>query len=108
MAKLDYTEALKNFDDYISDNLEEVDLIEEGIKASFVSKFHFYRFFKAITGMTVNGYIVERRLTNVLHDLMGEKKIISIALDKSKYSKYYQVNPNFQIPKSKVILKFTI
>lgn len=81
MAKLDYTEALKVFDNYISDNLEEVDLIDEGIKATFVSKFHFYRFFKAITGMTVNGYIVERRLINVLRDLMGEMKIMTIALD---------------------------
>lgn len=81
MAQINYTDALLRFDDYITNNISEEDLIEKSVKASLMSKFHFYRLFKAVTGMTVNAYITERRLLGVVGDLIGEKTILQIAFD---------------------------
>jgi len=81
MAQIDYTQALIRFDDYVSLHMDEEDLIEKAVKSALISKFHFYRLFKAVTGMTVNGYIVDRKLIQVIKDLMGNKNILDIALD---------------------------
>ncbi len=81
MAAIDYKQALIDFEAYVSKHLGEENLIEQCIQVTYVSKYHFYRFFKAITGMSVNQYITERRLLKVMEKLMGEDKIIDIAMD---------------------------
>ncbi len=80
MAQIDYKKALMQFDTYVTDHMGDEDLIAGGIAATFISKYHFYRFFKAITGMSVNGYILERRLLQTMEDLQGEESVLSVAI----------------------------
>lgn len=98
-----YREAFKAFDHYIDEHLEDQDLIEKAIDASYISKFHFYRLFKAITNQTVQQYILEKRLTRVMLDLLGDDNILDIAIKNGfnsnevltrNFKKYLKMTPN--------------
>lgn len=59
---MDYFQATQRFVDYIEDHLDEEIDIDEAVSQSHISKFHFYRLFKAIVGITVHEYIKRRKL----------------------------------------------
>ncbi|MCD2347755.1 AraC family transcriptional regulator [Clostridium guangxiense] len=65
---------------YIEENLE-IDIDSgEVAKAAHMSKFHFLRIFKILTGITVGDYVRERRLSLSAKDVLSsELKIIDIA-----------------------------
>jgi AraC family transcriptional regulator len=65
---MDYCEAIQRFCDDVESRLEkEIRLgdpfdLDEAIGGTYISKFHFYRIFKAITGLSVLDYVKRRRL----------------------------------------------
>lgn len=71
---------MNNALDYIEQNLEKDIASDEVAKASHMSKFHFLRIFKILTGYTIGDYIRERRLSLAAKDVVSSKlKIIDIA-----------------------------
>lgn len=71
---------MNNALDYIEQNLDEDIASDEVAKASHMSKFHFLRIFKILTGFTIGDYIRERRLSLAAKDVISsELKIIDIA-----------------------------
>lgn len=62
------------------------DMIEDKLTAESIakyvgySKFHFSRLFKSEFGITLNEYIIERRLMNAAKDIIGGHKIIDVAM----------------------------
>ncbi|WP_141505322.1 AraC family transcriptional regulator [Paenibacillus luteus] len=66
---MDYFQATQRFVDYIEDHLgEDIDM-DEAVSKSHISKFHFYRLFKAIVGITVHEYIKRRKLSKAAEHL---------------------------------------
>ncbi|MFL0251996.1 effector binding domain-containing protein [Clostridium neuense] len=71
---------MNNALDYVEQNLDKDIASEDVAKASHMSKFHFLRIFKILTGFTVGDYIRERRLSLSAKDVVSsELKIIDIA-----------------------------
>lgn len=71
---------MNNALDYVEQNLDKDIASEEVAKASHMSKFHFLRIFKILTGYTIGDYIRERRLSLATKDVVSsELKIIDIA-----------------------------
>jgi len=66
---LDYFQGTQRFIDYIEDHLDEEIDIDEAVSKSYISKFHFYRLFKAIVGITVHEYIKRRKLSKAAEHL---------------------------------------
>lgn len=59
---MDYCEAIQRFCDVVESRLEEAFDLDEAIACTYMSKFHFYRIFKAVTGLSVLDYVKRRRL----------------------------------------------
>lgn len=76
-----YLQRIQAGIDYIEANLESTLDIEEVAKVAAMSRWHFQRMFRAITGDTVKCYIRTRRLSNALEALLStDQPIIDIAL----------------------------
>ena len=79
---MDYVELMREAIDYIEDNL--FDKINHNKIADnlFISEYHFWRIFYAITNYTIKEYVEKRRLSTVL-DLIEntDRKLIDIAFD---------------------------
>lgn len=72
---------MNNALDFIEENIESNISPEEIARVAYSSKFHFIRTFYMITGMTLNEYIRQRRLSLAAKDIMlSDMKIIDIAL----------------------------
>lgn len=56
--------------DFIEENLENRISLEDIAKRSHLSKYHFHRVFRALTGRTVSDYLWKRRLTCSLEKLI--------------------------------------
>lgn len=66
----------------IEDNLKTDLSLDEIADNLCISKFHFHRIFKAITGTTLMSYVRGRKLTSSLSDLLNNTlKIIDIAME---------------------------
>lgn len=76
----DMNSALCYIEKNIEKNIERNIDSSEVAKAAHMSKFHFLRIFKILTGRTVGDYIRERRLSLSARDVVSSKlKIIDIA-----------------------------
>lgn len=65
---------------YIEENIKKHIDSGDVARAAHMSKFHFLRTFKILTGITVGDYIRERRLSLAAKDVISSKlKIIDIA-----------------------------
>jgi len=66
---------------YIEDNLDKDIYLDDIIQLTKLSKFHFIRIFKALTGITLNEYIRRRKLSKAACELVETKKsLIDIAI----------------------------
>jgi len=66
--------------EYIEANLDRDIYLDDIVKIANLSKFHFLRIFKALTGNTPSEYIRKRRLTNAAYQLIETRaSIIDIA-----------------------------
>lgn len=82
MSQIDYASALHIFSEYVKTHIDDTNIIDKSIEATYISKFHFYRFFKTITGISVNRYIQELRLyMGMLALVSTNQKIVDIALE---------------------------
>ncbi|MEK5059784.1 hypothetical protein BK126_27020 [Paenibacillus sp. FSL H7-0326] len=66
---MDYFHCIQKVVEYIETHIEDDTDVDEAIRSSHVSKFHFYRLFKAIVGMTVHEYMKERKLSKAAEHL---------------------------------------
>ncbi len=74
-------EALK----YIDLHIDQKITIEELLKVSYLSKFHFQRIFKSATGLTVNEYIQQQRTEKARQLLSNGNKIKDTAYQTGYY-----------------------
>jgi len=78
---MDWIYSFQKAINYIEDNLLENMNIDEIAQRVYSSKFHFQRIFSIITGVGVNEYIRNRRLTLAGQELFALKtKVIDVAL----------------------------
>lgn len=84
---MDYCAAIQRFCDETESRLErEIRLGEafdpdEAIACTYISKFHFYRLFKAVTGLTVHDYVKRRRLgLAAIHLLESKDDVLATAV----------------------------
>ncbi|WP_171056415.1 helix-turn-helix domain-containing protein [Paenibacillus sinopodophylli] len=75
---MDYLQAIQRFVDSVEDQIEEQVDIDRLIGLTYISKFHFYRLFKAVVGITVYDYIRKRKLIWAAAEL---RKVRSSILD---------------------------
>lgn len=66
---MDYMKAIQRFVNEVEDQLEDSIDIDQLIGITYVSKFHFYRLFKAVVGIPVYDYIRKRKLIRAADDL---------------------------------------
>ena len=79
---MNYIEVINDAIDYIEDNLSANITHTQVAEELFVSPYHFFRVFRAVTNYTVKEYVEKRRMSNVLDQLENtDKKLIDIALE---------------------------
>ena len=79
--KANYLQRLQASIDYIEGNLTSTIDIQHAANQATMSRWHFQRMFRAMTGDTVKSYIRTRRLSNALEALLSTNiTIIDIAL----------------------------
>lgn len=67
---------------YIEENLSSDLIIDQVARESGISKWHFQRVFKAVTGETIKSYTMSRKIAIAARELLQtEKKIIDIGLE---------------------------
>ena len=64
---------------YIEEHLLDEKVIDEAMKRVSVSELHFKNVFFFLTGMSINEYVKNRRLSEVNYDLLHGKKVTDIA-----------------------------
>ena len=85
-------ETVKRTMQYINENIENINVLDEISDYLFVSKSYLCRAFKKTTGMTVNEYITAKRLTIVKQLCQSGKKIseASVKAGFGSYSNFYK------------------
>ena len=85
-------ETVKKTMQYINENIETVDLLDEIADYLFVSKSYLCRAFKKTTGMTINSYITAKRLMIVRHLCQNGKNISTACAEAGfgSYSNFYK------------------
>ena len=79
---MNYLDQIQRGVDYIEANLALPIAVNTVAQKAHMSRWHFQRMFKAMTGDTVKDYIRSRRLTHALDLLLNsDKRIIDIALE---------------------------
>jgi AraC family transcriptional regulator len=69
---------------YIENNIKSKITLDEISKYSGISKFHMHRMFKSLTGSSIMDYVLSRKLTESLEELLNkDMRIIDIALEYS-------------------------
>lgn len=96
MLLLDYFQAIQRFADYIEDHLDEELDINEAVSKSHISKFHFYRLFKAIVGITVHEYIKRRKLSKAAEHLRNTNDDILMTAVKYGFNSQEVFTRNFK------------
>ena len=64
---------------YIEEHLLDEKVIDEAMKRVSVSELHFKNVFFFLTGMSINEYVKNRRLSEANYDLLHGKKVTDIA-----------------------------
>ncbi len=78
---MEWVRTLNYAIDYIEEHLNENIVCDEIAQSAFYSSFHFQRTFSLLTGMKVNEYVRNRRLSLAAQDLLNSNsKIIDVAL----------------------------
>lgn len=93
---MDYFQAIQRFVDYIEDHLDEEIDMDEAVRRSHLSKFHFYRLFKAIVGITVHEYIKRRRLSEAAEHLRKTKDDVLMTAVKYGFNSQAVFTRNFK------------
>ena len=85
-------ETVKKTMQYINENIESIDILDEISNYLFVSKSYLCRAFKKTTGMTVNEYITAKRLIMVKQLCQNGKKISEACIEAGfgSYSNFYK------------------
>jgi AraC-like DNA-binding protein/mannose-6-phosphate isomerase-like protein (cupin superfamily) len=85
-------EIVKKTMQYINENIENIDILDEISGYLFVSKSYLCRAFKKTTGMTINSYITAKRLMIVKQLCQSGKKIgeASVEAGFGSYSNFYK------------------
>ena len=101
---MDWVEALNKTLDYIEDNLSENITCSEIADHVYISNAHLQRGFYALTGLTINEYVRNRRLTLAGHELSAENaKVIDVAMKygyetpesfSKAFSRFHDVTPS--------------
>ena len=79
---MDYIELVRESIDYIEDNLFEKISHSNVAEKLFISAFHFWRIFYAVTNYSVKEYVEKRRLSHILDQIEHtDSKLIDIAFD---------------------------
>lgn len=81
------SETVKNIIDYINANIAENLYLDQLADMFFISKYHLCRSFKKYTGLTVNQYVIYRRLM-LVRDLRAQGKTLSNASQEAGFSSY--------------------
>lgn len=77
----DYVQAIQRFVDEVEERLEDATDVDSIIALTFVSKYHFYRLFKAVTGISVLEYVRRRRLIQASAALLkSDESVLDIAV----------------------------
>jgi AraC family transcriptional regulator len=78
---MNYLDDIYKILSYIEANLDKDIYLDDIIELTKLSKFHFIRIFKALTGVTLNEYIRRRKLSKAACELVETRKsIIDIAI----------------------------
>ncbi len=101
---MNYIETIESALTYIEEQLKTQIKLEDLSNRAYLSKFHFHRIFKALTGYTTVEYIDRRKLSEVNHALKySNQTILEIALEygykshevlSRKYKKHFGITPN--------------
>lgn len=79
---MDYFKIICDSIDYIENNIKKPLTPDEIAGRYYISKYHFYRIFKALVNKTIKEYIDERRLTHSAIEITQTgKKILDIAFE---------------------------
>lgn len=86
-------DTVKKIMEYINDNIESISNLEEIADYLFISKCHLCRIFKKTTGMTVNRYIIAKRIMLVRQLCQSGKSISGACLEAGfgSYSNFYKI-----------------
>ncbi|MDL4842433.1 AraC family transcriptional regulator [Aquibacillus rhizosphaerae] len=81
MYTVNYIDGIQRFVDNFEKHIEEDIDIDEAIAEIHISKFHFYRLFKEVVGLSVYDYIKKRRLTRAAeHIKQSQDDMLTIAI----------------------------
>lgn len=78
---MQYPEVIRIALDYIEQNLKTDITAEELARMSNYSTYHYYRLFSSVTGSSVSGYILKRRLDHALAEIASGRKAIDVVLE---------------------------
>ncbi len=78
---MQYPDVIKTALEYIEQNLKTDITAEELAQMVNYSTYHFYRLFSSVTGSSVSGYILKRRLDHALAEIAGGRKAIEVVLE---------------------------
>lgn len=78
---MQYPEVIKTALDYIEKNLKTKITAEELARMANYSTYHYYRLFSSVTGSSVSGYILKRRLDHALAEIAAGRKAIDVVLE---------------------------
>ncbi|WP_139995305.1 AraC family transcriptional regulator [Paenibacillus paridis] len=100
---MDYLQAIQRFVDSVEEHIEEQIDIDRLIGMTYISKFHFYRLFTAVVGITIYDYIRKRKLICAAAELRKARgSILDIAVKygfgsqevfSRNFKKMYQIPP---------------
>lgn len=93
---MDYFQTIQRFVDYMEDHLDEEIDMDEAMSKSHISKFHFYRLFKAIVGITVYEYIKRRKLSKAAEHLRNTNDDILMTAVKYGFNSQEVFTRNFK------------
>lgn len=98
-----YIEIVRKSIEYIEKNLNKTLSLDELASTFYITKFHYSRIFKAVTGMSIMNYYKQRKFSRATEDLIqSEKNILEIAFDygynsqeafSRAYKKYFGCTP---------------
>jgi AraC family transcriptional regulator len=100
---MDGLRAIQRFADEVERRIEEPFDIDQAIRMTYVSKYHFYRMFKAVVGISVYEYVKRRKLVQAAADLRtSEEDVLDIAFKfgfgshenfTRNFKKFYHITP---------------
>jgi AraC family transcriptional regulator len=100
---MDGLRAIQRFADEVERRIEEPFDIDQAIRTVYVSKYHFYRMFKAVVGISVYEYVKRRKLVQAAADLRTcEEDVLDIAFKfgfgshenfTRNFKKFYNITP---------------